>query len=280
MEPAAIHHEFIIIIFFFLPSFFTRAGARTTPRTNSNTRPGPNRMARTTTPEAKPAAVGQSRTRRQNRTNRHQFVRANPSLFLFNSASRARTRTAGRRQPQFARQEHDAHKPSPKIPLSPRKNTAAKRATIMNAKGTRGEKESKIGEEEDPEPGGRGGSTCLERHRPERMMGRQRDDMAPAGGGRAIFVAKKASDRWRGRRRRVSSGFAAVRFEREQGRENKNKTGGRVWLSVWALRLLFTSNRVSPERRERWAELKRPEPRQWKAQKGPVSIHVHRPSSL
>jgi hypothetical protein len=50
------------------------------------------------------------------------------------------------------------------------------------------------------------------------MMGRQRDDMAPAGGGRAIFVAKKASDRWRGRRRRVSSGFAAVRFEREQGR--------------------------------------------------------------
>jgi hypothetical protein len=150
----------------------------------------------------------------------------------------------------------------------------------MNAKGTRGEKESKIGEEEDPEPGGRGGSTCLERHRPDRMMGRQRDDMAPAGGGRAIFVAKKASDRWRGRRRRVSSGFAAVRFEREQGRENKNKTGGRVWLSVWALRLLFTSNRVSPEIRERWAELKRPEPRQWKAQKGPVSIHVHRPSSL
>lgn len=141
----------------------------------------------------------------QNRTNRQQFVRANPSLFLFNSASRARTRTAGRRQPQFARQEHDAHKPSPKIPLAPRKNTAAKRATSMNAKGTRGEKESKIGEEEDPEPGGRGGSTCLERHRPERMMGRQRDDMAPAGGGRAIFVAKKASGRWRGRRRRVSS---------------------------------------------------------------------------
>jgi hypothetical protein len=80
MQPAAIHHEFIIINHH-VPSFlFHRAGARTTPRININTRPGPNRMARTTTPEAKPAAVW-SRTRRP-KQNEQTTVRSRQPLPL------------------------------------------------------------------------------------------------------------------------------------------------------------------------------------------------------